>query len=354
MAIHQPTADVDFADQEILAASRAGDKIALEILYRWYAHRLLKFCQNRLQNSAEAEDAAHETILKAYAALPTFRNGAKLWPWLATIASNVCTDIQRRRKYFDPAEFTEPPGQDFQEAVDARARAEIVNVALTELPSRYQTLVYLKDFTGLSYEQIAQKLDTSVATVRSRLLRGRSMLRLLIRRVAKQRGHWPLPVLVPVDSWVKTPSTLWRRAQALRSELAYWWLRVADLFDFSAVWSLANVVAIVAWLVVAPLNAPTDSYPSEKRQQVTSKLGASEDQATQGSVGLSVRFGRTKDRDKQVIKATTPNAVVEVDQNEETSSWADLGPIRISCDRDPNRGTVSAIVLDVACPALQE
>jgi RNA polymerase sigma-70 factor (ECF subfamily) len=194
-------------EEQVVASCRTGASDSLDLLYRQYAPALIAFCRNRLGANGDAEDAAHEAILKAHRALPRFREGAPLWPWLSTIAANVCTDIQRSRNRFesegdaasaaagdnDPARSA-APGLD--ETVTRRVRASIVSTALEELPERFRTPLVMRELMGLSYDEIAAASNKTVASVRTTLMRARRVFRARVEDVARRQGQWPLPAAV--------------------------------------------------------------------------------------------------------------------------------------------------------------
>lgn len=201
-------------ERQVLASCLAGEAGGLDLLYRRYAPALVQFCEHRLGGVGDAEDAAHETILKAHRAMPRFREGARLWPWLATIAANVCTDMQRSRERLgaEPDE-TDWLAPEVDEDVSRRLRASIVDAAIDELPERFRTPLFLREFMGWSYEDIATFSNKSIGSVRTTLMRARRAFQARVEDVARRRGQWPLPALV-VGGWRRLRATLrsWRDA----------------------------------------------------------------------------------------------------------------------------------------------
>jgi RNA polymerase sigma-70 factor (ECF subfamily) len=193
------TSRVGIADSEIINRAQATDHDGLELLYTVYAEGLTKFCRTRLNGrEADAEDACHETLLRASRALPRFREGAPLWPWLATIAANVCKDMVRNDGRFrelvaEPAD----PQSVTEDEVDRRDRAAILVAAMGAVPAHYRKALYLREFESWSWEDIAKAEGRSVASVRSSLMRGRRFLRQSIRHEAERVNQWPLPTIAP-------------------------------------------------------------------------------------------------------------------------------------------------------------
>ena len=184
-------------ERATIEAWRDGDADAFADLYRRYAPDLHAYCRHRLGAVADAEDAAHETFMRAQAALPNFDVEAPLWPWLVTIASRHCTDVLRKRGRDASALLLPTAGVvdlDLEEQVAGRIRASITRDALRQVRVRYRAPLFLREFAGLSYAEIAASEGTTVGSVRSALMRGRRELADRVRLVAEAQRSWPLPV----------------------------------------------------------------------------------------------------------------------------------------------------------------
>ncbi|MDQ1443916.1 MAG: hypothetical protein QOI20_380 [Acidimicrobiaceae bacterium] len=204
-------------ERQVVESCLRGDDDGLDLLYRRYAPALIAFCEHRLRGAGDAEDAAHDAILKAHKALPRFREGARLWPWLATIAAHICVDIQRsRERLTEHSEDREPAGPDLDEDVSRRLRASILDSAMEDLPERFRTPLFLREYMGWSYEEIAGFSNKSVGSVRTTLMRARRALHEGVEQVARQRGQWPLPVAVGGGGWRKVQDMVrgWRESMA--------------------------------------------------------------------------------------------------------------------------------------------
>jgi RNA polymerase sigma-70 factor (ECF subfamily) len=253
----------EFEERQVLASCRAGEHEGFDLLYRRYAPALVAFCEHRLGNVGDAEDAAHEAILKAHRAMPRFREGARLWPWLATIAANVCTDIQRSRERLTPVpDEVDWLAPEVDEDVSRRLRAPIVDAALDELPERFRTPLFLREFMGWSYEDIAGFSNKSIGSVRTTLMRARRAFQARVEDVARRRGQWPLPAAV-VGGWRRLRSTLrsWRDSvsRATTDGAAVLW-RADGLLSAVAPGVQMAVVAVVAAgaLAAGPAGASTN------------------------------------------------------------------------------------------------
>lgn len=154
----------------------------LETLYVTYGPRIQALCR-RMLGSGWGDDAAQETFIRAAHALPRFRTGEPVWPWLATIARNVCRDTARRqgRTVCVPHH----PGEDgsvgavtleslagshaqgpcAEEAADRVDAAERVRFALTRIPPRYGRVLWHRAVEGWSYEELAAAEGVTVASM---------------------------------------------------------------------------------------------------------------------------------------------------------------------------------------------
>ena len=193
------------------AGGSTGDDDVFTAMCERHRARLVAFCGRRLRTSHDAEDAAHEVLLRAYRALPAFDNSSDAWPWLRTIAARVCTDLQRRAaRTPTPAVLDRHVDDDVHEQVVGRLRADILDNALGQLPPRYRMPLLLKEYGGWTYDDIARTQGKSLSSVRSLLTRSRRRLGTHVESVARERGQWPLPGVVPPIRRLRTQLRSWR------------------------------------------------------------------------------------------------------------------------------------------------
>jgi len=181
-------------EQELLERSRQGDLAAFNALAAAYQDRVYNLCLRMLGSSQAAEDATQEAFLSAYRNLARIR-GASLRAWLFRVAANACIDELRRRRRQPqlsleapspesdperPLEVADPTAGPEQQALRAEVRAALQQ-ELLRLPSDQRLAVVLCDVEGLSYEEIAVSMSSSVGTVKSRISRGRARLREALR-----------------------------------------------------------------------------------------------------------------------------------------------------------------------------
>ncbi len=175
------------SDQELawIQQARAGDHAAFSRLVEAYQTPVYNLAYRMLGNPAEAEDAAQETFLRAYAQLHTYRPERRFSTWILSIASHYCVDRLRRRRFTWLSADEEPvqqllrahTGGEEPEAIalEAETRAE-VQAMLGRLDPMYREPIILRYWYDLSYKEIAEVMGITEATVKTRLHRARLQL----------------------------------------------------------------------------------------------------------------------------------------------------------------------------------
>ncbi|ATZ05893.1 sigma-70 family RNA polymerase sigma factor [Corynebacterium striatum] len=155
------------------------------------------------RNPQDAEDLIQETYLKAYNNFGSFKQGTNLKAWLYRIMTNTYINSYRKAKR-RPAESSADELSDFQlyttsghdstglESAEVEALKlmpdSTISEAMNDLPEDYRMVVYYADVVGLAYKEIAEIMDTPLGTVMSRLHRGRKLLRVALKDVAREVG----------------------------------------------------------------------------------------------------------------------------------------------------------------------
>jgi RNA polymerase sigma-70 factor (ECF subfamily) len=176
-------------DQELVRRVQSGDKSAFDLLFSRYQQKIINLIGRYVKDSSEVQDVAQEAFIKAFRALPRFRGESAFYTWLYRIAINTAKNhlVSRGRRPpntdvdIDDAELN-PTSTVLQEAESpeaALARDQLssgIDAAIAELPEDLRSAVTLREFDGLSYEQIAEIMDCPVGTVRSRIFRARESI----------------------------------------------------------------------------------------------------------------------------------------------------------------------------------
>ena len=175
-----PAADPADPDAAWLARAAAGDEAAFALLVDRHLSRLHALAWRALGSSADAEDVAQETLLRAWRQLPSWESGkARFSTWLQRVALNLVNDRLRARREQVPIEDVElpsaSPGPEHR-ASEAQ-RAARVRHALQALPDRQRDAVLLCHFEGLGNIEAAAALEVSVEALESLIARARRALR---------------------------------------------------------------------------------------------------------------------------------------------------------------------------------
>ena len=176
-------------DQALIERVQAGDKQAFDLLVKKYQQRILALVSRMLNDSHEVQDVAQEAFVKAYRALPRFRGDSAFYTWLYRIAINTAKNhlVAKGRRppesgvEVEDAEYMEGGNKlrDINSPERFLLRDELqatVHDALDKLPEDLRSAISLREFEGLSYEEIAEVMDCPVGTVRSRIFRARAAI----------------------------------------------------------------------------------------------------------------------------------------------------------------------------------
>jgi len=152
---------------------------------------LYRFARSLTRQSAEAEDLLQESVLKGLEAFGSFESGGNFKAWIFAILMNRFRDRYRQsQKQLSreiPLESVPEPPAVGEEVFDLLLKEEVL-AALDELPEGFRSAVYLVDLEGMAYREAAVALDCPIGTLMSRLNRGRSLLKVSLAGLARERG----------------------------------------------------------------------------------------------------------------------------------------------------------------------
>lgn len=169
------------SEAELLTRAQSGERNAFSELVRLHAPGVLNVVYRMCGDQQIAEDAAQETFIQAWLHLSSYRPQTGLRNWLYRIAVNAATDMLRREKRIlsiavDDFHLADPqPGPEALFSQEELAAS--VQQAVSSLPEASRAVLVLREYEGLSYQEIAEALDIPVGTVMSRLNYARSLLR---------------------------------------------------------------------------------------------------------------------------------------------------------------------------------
>jgi RNA polymerase sigma-70 factor (ECF subfamily) len=183
------------ADTNLVRQALEGSTGAYSELVRRYQDRIYSVIAGMVADPEDALDLTQETFIKGYTALSSFRQEAGFYTWLYQIAVNRCIDFSRKRKRRQPPALleeclqhdprlepqdTSPSRDPERAAMNLHLRAAI-HAALRKLPEPFRTAVILRDMEGLAQEEIATIMRCPLGTAKTRIHRGRALLRDALR-----------------------------------------------------------------------------------------------------------------------------------------------------------------------------
>jgi RNA polymerase sigma-70 factor (ECF subfamily) len=189
------------SDVKLLARLREGSSQAFEELIEAYQGPVFGFVYRLLEDPTEAPDVTQEVFLKVYRKLGDFRAECSLKTWIYRIAIH---EASNRRRWFSRHRQRERPldgerdengfsweqvqdqGDSPYDALRRREQKEMIAQGLRSMDERLRVALVLRDIEGLSYNEIADTLQISLGTVKSRILRGREALKTRLRREAPE------------------------------------------------------------------------------------------------------------------------------------------------------------------------
>lgn len=176
-------------EQQWAVAAAAGDEEAFARLVEAYQQPIFNLAFRMLGNSAEAEDTAQETFIRAYGRLHTYDPDRKFSSWILSIASHYCVDRLRRR-HGQTVSMEEVMGQRWipdenlkpEELALQQEERSLISKTLNDLPAPYKLVIVLRYWHDMGYEEIAEATDNTVSAIKSRLHRAREMMADCLRR----------------------------------------------------------------------------------------------------------------------------------------------------------------------------
>jgi RNA polymerase sigma-70 factor (ECF subfamily) len=176
-------------DQQLVERVQRGDKRAYDLLVLKYQHRIVGLVSRYMRDQDEVLDVTQEAFIKAYRALPGFRGDSAFYTWLYRIAINTAKNYLVSRSRRPPDTDIDVDQGDAHEGSIALSDIEnpenrlegdqleaVVYKAIDDLPEELKVAVTLREFEGLSYEEIAVIMECPVGTIRSRIFRAREAI----------------------------------------------------------------------------------------------------------------------------------------------------------------------------------
>ena len=189
---------MNWTDEELVARSRGGDLDSFnQLILRW-ERPIYALAYRVIGREEDARDVCQETFLRAFRGLPGFKGEAKFSSWLYRIALNLSRDWIRRQRRAptvqlpegaDPSEVAaeQGPVESIEDLVSRRELSAVVEEAMALLPEEQRTTIVLKEYHGMTFQEIADLQGCPLSTVKTRLYQGLSVL----RRHLEKNGRVP-------------------------------------------------------------------------------------------------------------------------------------------------------------------
>jgi RNA polymerase sigma-70 factor (ECF subfamily) len=186
-------------DLELVRRVQEGDKKAFDVLILKYQQRIVYVITGFVHDPVEALDVAQEAFIKAYRAIANFRGDSAFYTWLYRIAINTAKNYLTARVRRPPAMdvdaldatnyYDAPELKEFETPESNLISNELeqaIQQAIQDLPEDTATAIRLREFEGMSYEEIAQVMDCPIGTVRSRIFRAREAIEKQITEIMSE------------------------------------------------------------------------------------------------------------------------------------------------------------------------
>ena len=185
----------EIKDKELVRLAKAGDKDSFRILVERYQKRAFTIAYGIVKSHEEAEDVIQESFVKAYISLKKFKGESSFYTWLYRIVYNMSIDVTRRKarrggeafEYDEGRDGGEQTGRPLRgsvegpaEALQRRETGKRIQQAMDQLSEEHRTVVVLREFEGMSYDDIAESMDISRGTVMSRIHYARKHLQKIL------------------------------------------------------------------------------------------------------------------------------------------------------------------------------
>ena len=175
-------------DEELVALATGGDADSFNQLVQRWERPIYALAYRVIGRQEEAQDVCQETFLRAYRALPGFKGEAKFSSWVYRIALNLCRDWMRKQKRAPVMQAPEGvdiqdmaaergPSESIEDLVSRQQLSAVVGEAMRRLPEEQRTAIVLKEYHGMTFQEIADLQGCPLSTVKTRLYQGLTVLR---------------------------------------------------------------------------------------------------------------------------------------------------------------------------------
>ena len=197
---------VPIDEAQWVSRAKEGDQAAFEAIFQKYERQIHGFIYRMMGNAEDANDLTQECFIRAYRALPQTSADLNVSAWLHRIASNACLDVLRRRQRIRwlPWETHKhehllhgKPIDDPERNAISNETQVLVQHALTQMSPRNRVALVLREYEGMSCEEIGQIMGLSRSAVKSVLFRGREEFRKIYRAMGADDSAWLSEIASP-------------------------------------------------------------------------------------------------------------------------------------------------------------
>ncbi len=182
------------SEQDLIKSAQAGNAVAFEQLIAEHQKRIFSIAYRIAGNQEDASDMAQEVLIKIFRNLKNFRGDSKFSTWLYRVATTTCLDEQKKMRRHTAYSLDETletedgnvapepvdTGPTPEESLERKAMRQAIHQAIGKLKEEHKKVILLREVQGLSYEEIAQVLNCSEGTVKSRINRARDQLKKIL------------------------------------------------------------------------------------------------------------------------------------------------------------------------------
>ncbi|WP_326907214.1 RNA polymerase sigma factor [Sedimentibacter sp. MB31-C6] len=165
------------AEKLLIKNLKKGHEDAYRQVIEDYGNKLLRTCYLILKDREEAEDIVQETLIKVFQKLRTFKENSGLYTWIYTIALNLCRDRLRKKREILSLEDEWVGSEDVESHVETNVDRELLRKELFTINPLYREVLVLFYFDDFSIKEISNLLNEKEGTIKSRLSRGRNILK---------------------------------------------------------------------------------------------------------------------------------------------------------------------------------
>ncbi len=184
----------NYSDEQLVELYIKGDKEALNLLIKRYLTSIFNYALSFVKDEAAAEDLTQEVFVKVWKKIKKIDNNYKFKSWLYVVAKNTCLDYLKKNKTINFSELNlvddnllfenliKQTGLSSQEKLELAHETDILNSAIDKLTEKYIQIIKFHYLSGFKFREIAETLNESIETIKSRNRRALIYLRKLIKR----------------------------------------------------------------------------------------------------------------------------------------------------------------------------